>query len=81
MAIRGAVSGAILKHDMDRQNKDHNRWCSLVRAPFESIFSKCEKRARYRRHAKFQFQFFMDAIAHNVNCLLSINVPPLFHSA
>lgn len=81
MAIRGAVSGAILKHNMKGKNKDLDRWRSSVRAPFEGIFSKCEKRARYRGHAKVQFQFFMDAIVHNVKRLVAINAPPLFQGA
>ena len=81
MAICGAVSGAILKHNMIGKNKDLDRWRSSVRAPFEGVFSKFEKRARYRGHAKVQFQFFMDAIVHNVKRLVAINSPPLFQGA
>ena len=81
MAIRGAVSGAILKHNMIGKNKDLDRWRSSVRAPFEGIFSKVEKRARYRGQVKVQFQFFMDAIVHNVKRLVTIKAPPLFQGA
>tara|TARA_B100001121_G_scaffold150157_1_gene131386 strand:- start:144 stop:437 length:294 start_codon:yes stop_codon:yes gene_type:complete len=81
MAIRGAFSGAILKHNMIDKNKDLDRWRSSVRAPFEGIFSKCKKRARYRGQAKVQFQFFVDAIVHNVKRLVTINAPPLFQGA
>ena len=81
MKMRGAVSGAILKHNMIGKNKDLDRWRSSVRAPFEGIFSKVEKRARYRGQAKVQFQFFMEAIVHNIKRLVSINAPPLFQSA
>ena len=81
MAIRGAVSCAILKHNMIGKNKDLDRWSSSVRALFEGVFSKFEKRARYRGHANVQFQFFMDAIVHNVKRLVSINSPPLFQGA
>jgi hypothetical protein len=56
---------------MKRKNNDLDRWRSSVRAPFEGVFSKFEKRARYRGHAKVQFQFFMDAIVHNVKRLCS----------
>ena len=63
------------------KNKDLDRWRSSVRASFEGVFSKCEKRARYRGHAKVQFQFFMDAIVHNVKRLVTINTPPLFQGA
>jgi len=81
MKIRGAVSAAILTHNMIGKNKDLDRWRSSVRAPFEGVFSKCEKRARYRGQAKVQFQFFMDAIVHNVKRLVAINSPPLFQGA
>ncbi len=81
MKIRGAVSAAILKHNMIGKNKDLDRWRTSVRAPFENVFSKCEKRSRYRGHAKVQFQFFMEAIVHNVKRLVTINAPPLFQGA
>jgi len=81
MKARGAISAAILKHNMIGKNKDLDRWRSSVRAPFEGVFSKCEKRARYRGQAKVQFQFFMDAIVHNVKRLVAINAPPLFVGA
>ncbi len=81
MAIRGAVSGAILKHNMIGKNKDLDSWRSSVRAPFEGVFSKFEKRTRYRGRAKVQFQFFMDAIVHNVKRLVAIHSPPLFQGA
>ena len=32
-------------------------------------------------HIKVQFQFFMDAIVHNVKRLVTINAPPLFVGA
>lgn len=81
MAVRGVVSGAIFKQNMIGKNKDLDRWRSSVRAPFEGVFSKFEKRARYRGHAKVQFQFFMDAFVHNVKRLVAINSPPLFQGA
>jgi len=81
MAIWGAVSGAILKQNMIGKNKDLDRWRSGVRAPFEGVFSKFEKRSRYRGHSKVQLQFFMDAIVHNVKRLVTINAPPLFQGA
>ena len=81
MAIRGAVSAAILKNNMRGKNKDLDRWRSSVRAPFEGVFSKFKKRARYRGYAKVQFQFFMDAIVHHVKPLVNIQAPPIFQSA
>jgi len=66
MQANGCHSGAILKNNMKAKNKDRDRWISSVRAPFEGIFSKQEKRARYRGIAKVQLQGFMDAIVHNI---------------
>jgi IS5 family transposase len=34
--------------------------------PFEGVFSKMSKRARYRGHAKVTMQAFLQAIAHNL---------------
>ena len=48
---------------------------SGLRDPFEGVFSKFEKRARYRGLAKVQFQLFMDAIVWNVKRLVQINPP------
>ena len=63
---------------MHCKNKDFDRWRSSVRAPFEGVFSKFKKRARYRGHANVQIQFFMDAIVHNVTRLVDIHSQPLF---
>ena len=76
MADNGAVSAAILKNNMKSKNKDLDRWRSGIRAPFEGIFSKFEKRARYRGLAKVQLQLFMDAIVWNVKRLVKILDPP-----
>ena len=81
MVHRNAASGAILRQNMIGKNKDLDRWRSAIRAPFEGVFSKVEKRTRYRGHAKVQFQFFMEAIIHNAKRLVKINAPPLFVGA
>jgi IS5 family transposase len=77
----GATSAAILRQNMIGKNKDLDRFRSAIRAPFEGVFSKFEKRARYRGHAKIQFQLFMEAIVHNAKRLVRINAPPLFVGA
>lgn len=75
-------SGAIMRDNMKEKNRDKDRWLTKVRAPFESIFSKDEDRARYRGWAKVQLQGFLEAIVHNVkrmvvvNCL-SLNFEPV----
>lgn len=81
MASRGATSAAILKQNMKAKNKDLDRWRSQLRAPFEGVFSKFEKRARYRGLAKVQFQLFMDALVWNVKRLIQISPSPLFGEA
>jgi IS5 family transposase len=76
MKKRGAHSAAILRNNMKSKNKDLDKWRSKMRSPFECIFSKFEKRARYRGLAKMQFQLFMDAIVWNVKRLVVITPLP-----
>lgn len=78
MRAKGCHSGAIMKDNMRGKNKDKDRWLSQVRAPFEGIFSKMEKRTRYRGLAKVQLQAFLEAIVFNVRRLVVIGAPPLF---
>jgi len=78
MKKRLCHSGAILKNNMKGKNKERDRWISKVRAPFENIFSKQSKRAKYRSTAKVQLQAFMESMVTNVKRLLVINAPPLF---
>lgn len=78
MRINNCHSGAIMKNNMKGKNKDKDRWLTKVRAPFEGIFSKIEKRARYRGLAKVQMQAFLEAIVFNVKRLVVIGAPPLF---
>ena len=77
MKAKGCHSGAILKNNMKEKNKDRDRWISGVRAPFEGIFSKQEKRARYRGRSKNQMQAFMDSIVHNIKRLVVIDATNL----
>ncbi|MBF0523425.1 MAG: transposase [Candidatus Omnitrophica bacterium] len=81
MAQKNCHSGALLKNNMKGKNKDKDRWLAQVRAPFESVFSKWEKRARYRGTAKVQLQAFLEAIVFNVKRLVAINAPPLYAGA
>ena len=81
MEKRNCFSAAILKNNMIGKNKDLDRWRTKIRAPFEGIFSKFEKRARYRGQAKVRLQAFMDALVWNVKRLVKINAPPLFLQA
>ena len=64
-------------------NKDFVRdgKISKIRMPYESVFSKMNKKARYVGVAKNQFQGFMQAIAYNLKKLVKINPPPLFSTS
>lgn len=77
MQKRGLTSAAILKNNMKHKNKDLDKWRSSIRAPFEGVFSKFEKRARYRSLTKVQLHLFLEAIVWNVKRLVTINSPPL----
>jgi IS5 family transposase len=77
MRKRGCHSGVILKNNMKEKNRDKDRWLTKARMPFEGVFSKKAKRARYRGLVKVQFQVFMEAIVHNVKRLLVLDVSPL----
>jgi len=78
MESRGCHSGAILKNNMLEKDFDKDRWLSRIRAPFENVFSKFDKRARYRGKVKVQMQLFLEAIVFNVKRLVTIGSPPLF---
>lgn len=77
----GCHSGAILKNNMKGKDRRRDKWLSRIRAPFEGIFSKQEKRARYRGIAKNQMQAFLEAIVFNVKRLVTLDAPPLFAGA
>jgi len=81
LKFNGCHSGVILKNNMKNKNKDKDRWIAKMRAPFEMVFSKMSKRARYRGLAKVQMQAFWEAIVFNVRRLIVINSPPLFAGA
>ncbi|MBI1975858.1 MAG: IS5 family transposase [Candidatus Vogelbacteria bacterium] len=56
----------IRKNNNPSKNRDLDRWRSAIRMPFEGTFSKMNKRARYRGHAKVTLQCFFEAIAYNL---------------
>lgn len=81
MKGRGCHSGAILRNNMKKKNKDKDKWLTKVRAPFENLFSKDERKSRYRGWAKVQLQGFLEAIVHNVKRMVSVDCRPLFCEA
>jgi len=51
---------------------DIDHWRSGVRMPFEGVFSKLAKRARYRGLSKVIFQNFCQAMIHNFKKAVTI---------
>jgi transposase, IS5 family len=78
MKTKGCHSGAIMKNNMKGKNKDKDAFLTRLRSPYENVFSKTQKRSRYRGIKKNQFQVFMEALAFNFKRLIAINAPPLF---
>jgi len=63
---------------MKRKNKDKDKFISRLRMPFENVFSKMDKRVRYRGLKKVQFQVTMQAMAFNFKRIIVIGyAPPL----
>jgi IS5 family transposase len=60
----------LLKDNMKEKNRDKDRFISKLRAPYERVFSKQEKRTRYKGCVKNQAAEFLYAIAHNFKRLL-----------
>ena len=65
-------AGTIRKNNNQNKNRDLDRWRSGVRMPFEGVFSKLNKRARYRGQTKVTMQCFLEAICHNLKKAVKI---------
>lgn len=59
-------AATIRKNNNPNKNKDLDRWRSSIRMPFEGTFSKRRRRARYRGQMKVTFQYFFEAVVHNL---------------
>jgi IS5 family transposase len=66
----GCHSMIILKNNMHEKDKDKDRFISKLRAPFEGVFSKQQKRVRYKGTEKNQAAELLYAIAFNFRRLL-----------
>ena len=66
---KGVHLAAIKKNNMIGKNFDLDRYYTKIRSPFERVFSKDNKRARYTGIAKNQFSAFMHAICFNLKRL------------
>jgi IS5 family transposase len=72
LKANGCHAATIRKNNNKTKNRDLDRWRSGVRMPFEGVFSKMEKRARYRGLVKNVFQNFCEAITHNLKKAVTI---------
>jgi IS5 family transposase len=70
---RGLHPMIIKRNNMKEKNRDLDRWITKLRCPYESTFSKQNKRVRYRGVAKNQGAEFMYAIAFNFKRLLALS--------
>ena len=70
---------AVKKNNMKNKNRDLDSYYTKLRAPFEHVFSKQNKRVRYKGIAKNQFTAFMQAITFNFKRLtvLTASAPPI----
>ena len=64
---------AIKKNNMKGKNKELDRWYSHLRSPYERVFSKRNKRVRYKGIEKNQFAAFIQSICFNLKRLVVLN--------
>lgn len=69
---KGCYSGVIEKNNRKTKNRDRDRFLSKLRMPFEGIFSKMSKRARYRGLSKVHFQVIAESLVHNFKRLIVV---------
>lgn len=69
---KGCYAGTIRKRNNKQKNKDLDRWRSGIRMPFEAVFSKQSKRAKYRGKVKVLIQCFLEAMCHNLKKAVKI---------
>jgi IS5 family transposase len=69
---KGASPATIRKRNNKEKNKNLDKWRTKIRSPFEGVFSKTRKRAKYRGHTKVLFQVFAECIVHNLKKAVTI---------
>ena len=66
---------AVKKNNMKSKNRDQDHWYTKIRAPYERVFSKQNKRVRYRGIAKNQLSAFFEAICFNLKRIVVLHPP------
>ena len=72
----GCHSMVLLKNNMKSKNRDKDKFISKIRAPFEGVFSKQQKRVRYKGTDKNQAAEYLYAMAYNFRRLLVLEAVP-----
>lgn len=72
LQLNNCRAATIRKNNNQNKNRDLDRWRSKIRMPFEGIFSKQRKKARFRGQIKVLFQCFAEAISHNLKKAITV---------
>jgi IS5 family transposase len=72
----GCYAATIRKNNNKTKNRDLDKWRSKVRMPFEGVFSKQKKKARYRGRVKVFMQCVLEALCHNLKKAVTILPQP-----
>lgn len=64
--------GIIKKNNKRNKNFDLDKWISKTRMPYEYVFSKVSKRAKYKGKAKVGIQCYLESICHNLKKAIKI---------
>ena len=72
LQINNCASGIIRKNSNKTKNRYLDKWRGKIRMPFESTFSKLNKRAKFRGKVKVLFQCFAESIAYNLKKAIRI---------
>ena len=70
MQKRGLHDATIKLNHMLVKDRDKDRWLTQIRAPYERVFSKRNRKVKYIGIAKNQFRAFGTAIAYNLKRLV-----------
>lgn len=71
---KGCHDATIKKNDLKEKNRDKDRWLSAIRAPYERVFARRNKKIRYRGLMKVQFQVGIRALVFNLKRLMTLGV-------
>lgn len=76
LKARGIHSSIIQKKTNLKKNKDLDAWRSGIRMPFEGVFSKRRKRAKFHSLTKVTMQCFMEVTIHNLKKAITLVSEP-----